>query len=138
MPLQVLIISLLCIGESSVHIVTFLIATVSEAECSCVSCHQFLLPSPPTEGEELVIPASREEVDQFIEATVANCQTLLELSLPLLEAILPSKRFYELLYNRYVMLICFVPSLSLPVLSYPILAWSSSSCIVPRGASAAL
>ena len=52
------------------------------------------------EGEELVIPASREEVDQFVESTVANCQTLLELSLPQMEAILPNKRFYELIYNR--------------------------------------
>ena len=66
-----------------------------------------------------MIPASREEVDQFIEATVANCQTLLELSLPLMEAILPSKHFYELIYNRCVMLICSVLSLSFPVLSHP-------------------
>ena len=47
-----------------------------------------------------MIPASREEVDRFVEATVANCQTLLELSLPVMKAILPSKRFYELIYNR--------------------------------------
>ncbi|XP_037072366.1 autophagy-related protein 2 homolog B-like [Pollicipes pollicipes] len=54
----------------------------------------------PRQGEELVIPAGREEVERFIDSTVANCQMLLELSLPLLEAILPSKRFYELIYNR--------------------------------------
>ncbi|XP_037072361.1 autophagy-related protein 2 homolog B-like [Pollicipes pollicipes] len=57
-------------------------------------------PDLASEGEELVIPAGREEVERFIDSTVANCQMLLELSLPLLEAILPSKRFYELIYNR--------------------------------------
>ncbi|XP_043221446.1 autophagy-related protein 2 homolog A-like isoform X2 [Amphibalanus amphitrite] len=57
-------------------------------------------PDTASEGEELVIPGSREEVDAFVEDTVSNCQTLLELSLPVMEAILPNKRFYELIYNR--------------------------------------
>lgn len=51
---------------------------------------------------ELTIPASRKEVLQFIENTVKNVQYNIEVHLPNVQLILPSKHIYEVIYNRLV------------------------------------
>ena len=51
---------------------------------------------------ELTIPASRKEVLQFIENTLKNVQYNIEIHLPSVQLILPSKHIYEVIYNRLV------------------------------------
>ncbi|XP_050712970.1 autophagy-related protein 2 homolog A-like [Eriocheir sinensis] len=51
---------------------------------------------------ELTIPASRKEVLQFIENTVKNVQYNIEVHLPNVQLLLPSKHIYEVIYNRLV------------------------------------
>ena len=50
---------------------------------------------------QLVMPGDREETKEFQEKAVANTQLLIELCLPRVHAVLPSKDFFELLYNRW-------------------------------------
>ncbi|CAG0883695.1 unnamed protein product [Darwinula stevensoni] len=52
------------------------------------------------DGEELVVPSDKAELDAFIERTLSNCQYHIDLSIPSLTLFFPSKKFYELIYNR--------------------------------------
>ena len=50
------------------------------------------------EGEELVIPGNRQEMQEFIDEGTGKVQV--DISLPCLSVQIPSKHLYELLYNR--------------------------------------
>ncbi|XP_041037856.1 autophagy-related protein 2 homolog A [Carcharodon carcharias] len=52
------------------------------------------------ETEEMVIPGDPEEMAQFQSQTLGMSQYVLELTLPALHLLLPSKEFYESIYNR--------------------------------------
>ncbi|XP_048475573.1 autophagy-related protein 2 homolog A [Rhincodon typus] len=52
------------------------------------------------ETEEMVIPGDPEEMAQFQSQTLATSQYVLELTLPALHLLFPSKEFYESIYNR--------------------------------------
>lgn len=52
------------------------------------------------DNEELVMPGDREETREFQEKAVANTQILVDIMVPNVDVILPSKDFFELLYNR--------------------------------------
>uniref|UniRef100_A0A8C4W0J5 Autophagy related 2A n=1 Tax=Gopherus evgoodei TaxID=1825980 RepID=A0A8C4W0J5_9SAUR len=53
------------------------------------------------ETEEMVIPGDPEEMADFQAKTVAASQYTLEVTLPCVHIFLPSKQFYESIYNRY-------------------------------------
>ncbi|XP_062892347.1 autophagy-related protein 2 homolog A isoform X4 [Mobula hypostoma] len=53
------------------------------------------------ETEEMVIPGEPEEMAEFQSETLASSQYILELTLPALHLLLPSKEFYESVYNRF-------------------------------------
>ncbi|XP_032871105.1 autophagy-related protein 2 homolog A [Amblyraja radiata] len=55
------------------------------------------------ETEEMVIPGDPEEMAEFQSRTLASSQYVLELILPTLHLLLPSKEFYESIYNRWVL-----------------------------------
>lgn len=65
--------------------VDFLFWTVS----LLVFCHQ------------MVMPGNREDMADFQERASANCLTLVQLVLPLINLYIPDQKFYEVLYNRY-------------------------------------
>ncbi|GCC18562.1 hypothetical protein chiPu_0022103 [Chiloscyllium punctatum] len=48
----------------------------------------------------MVIPGDPEEMAQFQSQTLATSQYVLELTLPALHLLFPSKEFYESIYNR--------------------------------------
>ncbi|KAK5601806.1 hypothetical protein CRENBAI_020163, partial [Crenichthys baileyi] len=52
------------------------------------------------ETEEMVIPADPEEMLQFHEQCVAQCQCAVDISLPLAYILLPSKQSFQSIYNR--------------------------------------
>ncbi|XP_047441149.1 autophagy-related protein 2 homolog A [Mugil cephalus] len=52
------------------------------------------------ETEEMVIPADPEEMSQFQEQCVAQCQCAVDISLPLAYILLPSKQAFQSIYNR--------------------------------------
>ncbi|XP_062331921.1 autophagy-related protein 2 homolog A isoform X1 [Osmerus eperlanus] len=52
------------------------------------------------ETEEMVIPADPEEMQQFQAQCVAQCQCVVDISLPLACILLPSKQAFQSLYNR--------------------------------------
>uniref|UniRef100_A0A8C4W485 Autophagy related 2A n=1 Tax=Gopherus evgoodei TaxID=1825980 RepID=A0A8C4W485_9SAUR len=52
------------------------------------------------ETEEMVIPGDPEEMADFQAKTVAASQYTLEVTLPCVHIFLPSKQFYESIYNR--------------------------------------
>nr|XP_033810044.1 autophagy-related protein 2 homolog A isoform X3 [Geotrypetes seraphini] len=52
------------------------------------------------ETEEMVIPGDPEEMAEFQAATVAMSQYTLEVTFPCAHIFLPSKEFYESIYNR--------------------------------------
>ncbi|XP_029466870.1 autophagy-related protein 2 homolog A [Rhinatrema bivittatum] len=52
------------------------------------------------ETEEMVIPGDPEEMAEFQAATMATSQYTLEVTLPCAHIFLPSKEFYESIYNR--------------------------------------
>uniref|UniRef100_A0AAQ6AFJ3 Autophagy related 2A n=1 Tax=Amphiprion ocellaris TaxID=80972 RepID=A0AAQ6AFJ3_AMPOC len=56
------------------------------------------------ETEEMVIPADPEEMRQFQEQCVAQCQCAVDISLPLAYILLPSKQAFQSIYNRYFVL----------------------------------
>lgn len=51
-------------------------------------------------GEEVVVPGNKEEMKEFIDYSIKNCQLLLEINLPNLATVMPSKYIFELIYNR--------------------------------------
>uniref|UniRef100_A0A3P9I7C6 Autophagy related 2A n=1 Tax=Oryzias latipes TaxID=8090 RepID=A0A3P9I7C6_ORYLA len=52
------------------------------------------------ETEEMVIPAGPEEMLQFQEQCVAQCQCAVDVSMPLAYILLPSKQAFQSIYNR--------------------------------------
>uniref|UniRef100_A0A7N6FAF8 Autophagy related 2A n=1 Tax=Anabas testudineus TaxID=64144 RepID=A0A7N6FAF8_ANATE len=52
------------------------------------------------ETEEMVIPADPEEMHQFQEQCVAQCQCAVDITLPLAYILLPSKQAFQSIYNR--------------------------------------
>ncbi|KAJ0049937.1 hypothetical protein NL108_005250 [Boleophthalmus pectinirostris] len=52
------------------------------------------------ETEEMVIPADAEEMKQFQAQSVAHCQCAVDISLPLVYILLPSKQAFQSIYNR--------------------------------------
>lgn len=48
----------------------------------------------------MVIPADPEEMKQFQEQCVAQCQCAVDISLPLAYVLLPSKQAFQSIYNR--------------------------------------
>uniref|UniRef100_UPI00398F0016 autophagy-related protein 2 homolog A n=1 Tax=Pristiophorus japonicus TaxID=55135 RepID=UPI00398F0016 len=52
------------------------------------------------ETEEMVIPGDPEEMAEFQSQTLGTSQYVLELTLPAMHLLLPSKEFYESIYNR--------------------------------------
>lgn len=49
---------------------------------------------------QMVIPADPEEMKQFQEQCVAQCQCAVDISLPLAYVLLPSKQAFQSIYNR--------------------------------------
>lgn len=54
-----------------------------------------------SEGEELIIPGNRQEMLEFIEEGTRGSRLQLDINLPCVSVQIPSKRVYELLYNRF-------------------------------------
>uniref|UniRef100_A0A8C5EBN1 Autophagy related 2A n=1 Tax=Gouania willdenowi TaxID=441366 RepID=A0A8C5EBN1_GOUWI len=52
------------------------------------------------ETEEMVIPADPEEMGQFQEQCVAQCQCAVDINFPLAYILLPSKQAFQSIYNR--------------------------------------
>ncbi|XP_064622147.1 autophagy-related protein 2 homolog B-like isoform X2 [Lineus longissimus] len=52
------------------------------------------------ENEEMVMPGDRQEMNDFQEKSAANTLKSLEITAPNVNVLLPSKEFYELIYNR--------------------------------------
>ncbi|KAJ0002898.1 hypothetical protein NQD34_008047 [Periophthalmus magnuspinnatus] len=52
------------------------------------------------ETEEMVIPADAEEMRQFQAQCVAHCQCAVDITLPLVYILLPSKQAFQSIYNR--------------------------------------
>lgn len=50
---------------------------------------------------QMVIPADPQEMKQFQEQCVAQCQCAVDISLPLAYILLPSKQAFQSIYNRY-------------------------------------
>ncbi|XP_011343662.1 autophagy-related protein 2 homolog B isoform X2 [Ooceraea biroi] len=57
--------------------------------------------SEQSDGEELIIPGSRQEMMEFMEEGIHGSRVQLEISLPCASVQIPSKRIYEQLYNRF-------------------------------------
>jgi hypothetical protein len=53
------------------------------------------------ETDELVIPGDKKEINDFIEFASKQSRIHVDLVLPKATLSVPSKHFYELLYNRY-------------------------------------
>ncbi|KZC06215.1 Autophagy-related protein 2 like protein B [Dufourea novaeangliae] len=53
------------------------------------------------EGEELIIPGSREEMLEFMDQGIRGSRIQLEINFPCVSVQIPSKHLYELLYNRF-------------------------------------
>ena len=61
-----------------------------------------LSPPPPSALFQMVIPADSDEMLQFQEQCVSQCQCAVDISLPLAYILLPSKQAFQNIYNRYV------------------------------------
>ncbi|XP_076234909.1 autophagy-related 2 [Calliopsis andreniformis] len=57
--------------------------------------------SEQREGEELIIPGSREEMLEFMDEGIRGSRIQLEINFPCVSVQIPSKHLYELLYNRF-------------------------------------
>ncbi|XP_033188946.1 autophagy-related 2 [Bombus vancouverensis nearcticus] len=57
--------------------------------------------SEQREGEELIIPGSREEMLEFMDEGIRSSRIQLEINFPCVSVQIPSKHLYELLYNRF-------------------------------------
>ncbi|CAK9301864.1 unnamed protein product [Gordionus sp. m RMFG-2023] len=74
-------------------------------------------PSPFTkkriiyENKPLILPGSQEEMRNFIRHHVAQCLFSIDIYIPTLELLMPSKNLYELLYNKiYNDLLLWIPT----------------------------
>ncbi|XP_055954080.1 autophagy-related protein 2 homolog B-like [Argiope bruennichi] len=54
----------------------------------------------PVDLEQVIKPADKETILQFMEQTITHSEYLYEFSLPTVNLVLPSKEFFELIYNR--------------------------------------
>ncbi|CAH1792670.1 unnamed protein product [Owenia fusiformis] len=52
------------------------------------------------EGDEMVIPGDKKEIQEFVEKSISNTLMTIDITLPNVNAVFPTKAFYELLYNR--------------------------------------
>lgn len=52
------------------------------------------------EGEELIIPGCKEDMEKFVEYAQEESNVHLEVVLPFLSVEFPSKHLYEVIYNR--------------------------------------
>lgn len=52
-------------------------------------------------NDELILPGSKEEIAEFIEDASQNALIQLNISLPGVLIQMPSKHFFEIIYNRY-------------------------------------
>ncbi|XP_042904044.1 autophagy-related protein 2 homolog B isoform X1 [Parasteatoda tepidariorum] len=52
------------------------------------------------EHEEVIKPADKETTNKFIDKIISKSEYFLEFSLPTVNLVLPSKDFFELIYNR--------------------------------------
>lgn len=52
------------------------------------------------ESDELVIPASKEEMMEFIEDASHNAHIQIDATFPCANVCFPSKHLYEVVYNR--------------------------------------
>lgn len=50
---------------------------------------------------QMVIPADPEEMKEFQEQCVAQCQCAVDITLPVAYILLPSKQAFQSIYNRY-------------------------------------
>ncbi|XP_053986087.1 autophagy-related protein 2 homolog B isoform X1 [Hylaeus volcanicus] len=57
--------------------------------------------SEQREGEELIIPGSREEMLEFMDEGTRSSRIQLEINFPCVFVQIPSKHLFELLYNRF-------------------------------------
>ncbi|KOC64737.1 Autophagy-related protein 2 like protein B [Habropoda laboriosa] len=57
--------------------------------------------SEQREGEELIIPGSREEMQEFMDEGIHSSRIQLEIYFPCVSVQIPSKHLYELLFNRF-------------------------------------
>ncbi|XP_076284575.1 autophagy-related 2 isoform X1 [Lasioglossum baleicum] len=53
------------------------------------------------EGEELIIPGSREEMLEFMDEVIRGSKIQVEINFPCVSVQIPSKHLYELLFNRF-------------------------------------
>ena len=51
---------------------------------------------------QMVMPGDKQEMTYFQEKAASNTRMALEFSLPNINAYLPTKSFFELIYNRYI------------------------------------
>ena len=68
------------------------------AVISVIPC--YLQREHSTHAEELVMPGTREEMDQFEHHTVSRSRCAVTCTIPSLRVHLPSKEFMEILFNR--------------------------------------
>ncbi|XP_076360508.1 autophagy-related 2 isoform X2 [Tachypleus tridentatus] len=54
-----------------------------------------------SETDQVIMPADKAQLADFIEKTLNNTQISLEFTLPTISLFFPSKHFYEVLYNRF-------------------------------------
>lgn len=52
------------------------------------------------DGEEIILPGSKEEIGEFIEDASHNALIQVDVTLPSVTIQIPSKHFYEMIYNR--------------------------------------
>jgi autophagy-related protein 2 len=50
--------------------------------------------------DELLVPGNSEEIAEFIALASKKCLTQIDISIPKATILLPSKQFFETLYNR--------------------------------------
>lgn len=55
----------------------------------------------PCEGEEIILPASKEEINKFINEALENAKFQIDIVLPYIHIDFSSKNLYEVLYNRF-------------------------------------
>lgn len=53
------------------------------------------------EGEELITPGNKAEMNEFIEEGTRSSRIRVEIGLPCASVQIPSKHLYELIYNRF-------------------------------------
>lgn len=89
-------------GLGSVNLIRDLGSVFLESHCELgdKSSSPFSSNRTMFETEEMVIPADPEEMKQFQEQCVAQCQCAVDISLPLAYILLPSKQAFQSIYNR--------------------------------------